>query len=275
MPPRNRKERRAAAASAASAESFDPSSIPMARPSTSDFASRKNMKTLLEIAAERQTGAGIAETEFIHVSPSGEILETETLSNPSDSAKAPETEDDADETNEDDTAIPPLPDTIFLALPLSALYFTLSFLAAHQYAQDIPIKKLIRDTVFVAFPVLTFLVHFAHGHIISFESLNVFGNKAIEKNKAAGKLGADQPMSLKSLFPLMPRNIIFCAMAILLGMRLIKMTNEGSYYAVMKKAPSVGTLWVWSVLELPLGLAILGLLIPVIWATGFKGYGII
>ncbi|EDN05965.1 hypothetical protein I7I51_06346 [Histoplasma capsulatum] len=64
-------------------------------------------------------------------------------------------------------------------------------------------------------------------------------------------------------------------MALFFGGRLIAMTNEASYYAVMKKTPSVGTLWVWAVLELSLVPAIFGVLTPICWAVLYKGYGII
>ncbi|KMU89168.1 hypothetical protein CIHG_07101 [Coccidioides immitis H538.4] len=274
MPPRNRKERRAVSASSAATGNFDPVSIPMARPSTRGPLSQK---TLLEIATEREaTGKG--GTEFIHVSSSGEIIGTENLIDSSRSFGRPAQRyesDEISEASEDDAAIPPFADTIFLSLPLSTVYFTLSFLAAHQYAQEIPYKKLIRDSIFVAFPILTFLIHFAHGHIISFKQVNIFGNKTELDGTAADSSAATRPISLKSLFPLTTRNIIFCILAIISGMRLIAMANEGSYYAVMKNTPPIGTIWVWCVFELSLGFAVLGLLIPVVWAVGLKGYSMI
>lgn len=275
MPARNRKERRAAAASAATSEEFDPAAIPMARPSSANaFASQENVKTLLEIAAERHATSGKPQTEFIHVTPSGKILGTEKLASPSTSTES--TTQSEDEATDDDAAIPPLPDTVFLSLPLSAVYFTLSFLAAHQYAQSIPVKQLLRDTTFIAFPVLTFLIHFAHGHIISFNSLDVLNRRLIPKDfSSTGQTISGRVSIVKSLFALTARNVIFCALAVTLGMRLIAMTNDGSYYAVMKRAPSVGTLWVWCVLELSVGPAMLGLLVPVVWAVGWKGYAML
>ncbi|EEP80143.1 predicted protein [Uncinocarpus reesii 1704] len=278
MAPRNRRERRAAAATGSSADSFDPDSIPMARPPTSQFASQKNARTLLEIAAERRAATGKAETEFIHVSPSGQIVGVEKLTDLSGSAgtSAPASESDHDdEAPEDDAVIPPLADSIFLSLPLSALHFTLSFLAAHQYAEEIPLQKLIRNSLFVAFPVLTFLIHFAHGHLVSIRLPNFLDKGPVTGDEIPGSQAATRLFSLKSLFPLTTRNIIFCVMAVASGMHLIATANEGSYYAVMKKTPSIGTLWVWCVLEISLGPAILGLLIPVIWSVGIKGHSII
>ncbi|KAI1914065.1 hypothetical protein LOZ65_005694 [Ophidiomyces ophidiicola] len=280
MPAHNRKERRAAAASAAAPlDGFDSASIPLSRPSSHTFPSQKNAKTLLEIAAERNAATGSSQPELIHISSSGEILGTEKLPHADSSSSRPadRSVDAHDDIGDDDDAeIPPLPDTILLSFPLSVLYFTLSFLAAHQYAQETPLGKLSRDTIFIAFPTLTFIIHLAHGHIISFRSLRVLGRRAAAKKKALpGVATSATPLSMQSLFPLNAHNIIFCVIAILLGMRLIAMTNEGSYYAVMKRAPSIGTLWVWSVFELSPGSAVLGLLIPVVWAVGWKDYRLI
>lgn len=36
------------------------------------------------------------------------------------------------------------------------------------------------------------------------------------------------------------------------GCSLIHITNEAGYLAVMKRAPTLGCLWLWAVLELPL-----------------------
>lgn len=59
------------------------------------------------------------------------------------------------------------------------------------------------------------------------------------------------------LLPQLPRRIqpllhqiVFFAGSISAGCYLIYATNEHGHYAVMKRAPSVGTLWIWSVIEL-------------------------
>jgi hypothetical protein len=66
----------------------------------------------------------------------------------------------------------------------------------------------------------------------------------------------------------------FLPVAVLLGTKLMTMTNEDPYYAVMKRAPAIGTLWVWSILEIPVGASALGALGPLIWGVWWKGYGI-
>ncbi|OAX84666.1 hypothetical protein ACJ72_00958 [Emergomyces africanus] len=291
MPPRNRKERRAAqASSAAGGDDFDPASIPLRRPPANSPSQQPKTKTLYEIAAEREAELGRSKprssslkappgTEFVTISPEGEIVRANPSGPSANNPASTDGETDVDEP------IPPLPDTMLLSLPLSVLHFTLSFLAAHQYAQDIPVRKLLRDTAFISFPALTFLIHFAHGHIISFDRFTFGGKRADKGNGQDGdakrrdsKSESDDTLlvkTIKSLFPPSAKSTIFLSMAFFFGGRLISMTNEASYYAVMKKTPSIGTLWVWAVLELSLVPAILGVLAPIGWAVLYKGYGVI
>src|SRR6266536_1107810 len=44
--------------------------------------------------------------------------------------------------------------------------------------------------------------------------------------------------------------LLFFAGAVSAGSYLIYITNNYSYYAVMKQAPPMGCLWIWSVIEL-------------------------
>ncbi|PGH04591.1 hypothetical protein GX51_03424 [Blastomyces parvus] len=294
MPPRNRKERRAAQASSAAGDydDFDPASIPLSRPPTNNLVQKPKAKTLYELAAEREAELGRSGSktslkpppgaEFVTISPEGEIVRANdselTANNPHRSPSSADDEADSDEP------IPPLPDTILLSLPLSVLHLTLSYLAAHQYAQDIPLRQLIQSTIFVAFPVLTFVIHLAHGHVISFDKFTGrrgSGKQRDEKNQKNGH--QDPPSNSNSLlvraityfFPPSAKSMVFLPMALFFGGQLISMTNEASYYAVMKKTPSVGTMWVWAVLELPLAPALFGVLAPIGWAVLYKGYGIV
>ena len=55
------------------------------------------------------------------------------------------------------------------------------------------------------------------------------------------------------------------------GCYLIYSSNEEAYFAVMKRAPPLGTLWVWSVIEMRLEFAV-GSLIAVgayFWRGGY------
>jgi hypothetical protein len=245
-----RKQRRAATAASTSAQLTAASDIPLSRPTTNR---EKNGKTLLEIAGERQAqltphgqpfpksskpSTERSETQFVTISPDGKI----TPNNPSP--------DDIDTSAE---PISPILDTIFLALPLSCLHFTLSFLTVHQYAQELLILPIILNTIFVAFPTLTLVIHLLHGHLFGLASRSVPG----KVQKAATIV----------------QQMLFLLAANIAGCYLIHLTNDKGYYAVMKKAPSIGTVWVWSIIELGLVGALAGVTGPGLYAW-WNGYGI-
>ncbi|KAJ9293376.1 hypothetical protein DTO271G3_7872 [Paecilomyces variotii] len=277
--PRNRKQRRAAAKEP---DSFDPSSIPLARPPPPSQNQRR--KTLLEIAEERQrelnrlhgqddsqgTAEGnVTETQskkqaqFMRIGPDGNLVPVPASSSPNDN------DNDEDATADPDDAISPFIDTLLLSIPLSAMHLTLSYLAAHQYAQDIPVKKLVNESLFAALPVLTFLIHLSHGHIISFGQTD-------KSSKQPPRLSDLSFSSIwKLIFPPTLRTLVFLPLAVGLGAKLVALTNDAGYYAVMKRAPSIGTLWVWSVLELSAGAAAIGVIVPLAWGVWWMGYTII
>ncbi|KAN0068572.1 hypothetical protein V8E54_013296 [Elaphomyces granulatus] len=272
--PRNRKQRRALATASTTENSFDPSSIPLARPPPADSSrSKQKGKTLIEIAAERQkkppcqskngvsTPAVLnlttepAETQFLQISASGEVSHFHPEDADSLSAGQPS-------SHRSEPEVPPLIDTILLSLPLAAVHFTLAFLAAHQYAQEIRVRQLARESVLVAFPTLTFLIHLAHGHIIS------FGSRRKSQHETPNSTTRNITKALIPTF----RTVFFLPLAVYLGGCLVLVTNESPYYAVMKRAPAIGTLWVWCVLEMSVGAALLGVLGPIGWGVLWKGY---
>lgn len=67
------------------------------------------------------------------------------------------------------------------------------------------------------------------------------------------------------------RQVVFFTMSICAGCYLIHITNSFGYLAVMKQAPPVGCLWVWSVIELELPWAVLGLALDglFLWWRGY------
>jgi hypothetical protein len=248
--PQNRKQRRAAAKKSASATPGDVSSIPLTQPPSSTQANPKG-KTLYELAAERQSllsagqpfssppekpSTALNGTKFVKISPD------ETLS-PDDSTEV--------ETEKEESS--PLFDTIFLSITLSMIHFTLSVLTAHQYAQELHIPPLLATSLFIAFPILTFLVHLIHGHVISLPvASDILGKKS------SGLL-------LQGFY---------LSVATVAGCQLVQITNDRGYYAVMKRAPGIGVIWVWSVMEMGLVGALLGVIGPGAWAWWY-GYGIL
>lgn len=240
----NRKQRRAQGGTSLSIKSAD--DIPMAKPDTN---TERKAKTLYELAAERQAALMPTTKKFdeqptadnvvnVKIGPNGEIVPMGKALN-----------------NEFDNTVPeevnPILDTLLLASSLSALHFTLETLTVHQYAEELRFKPIFWQTLLVAFPTLTLLVHFMHGHIVSIP-LSVKAKEIVYAGQA----------------------LFFVALANICGCYLIQLTNEEGYMAVMKNAPRVGTLWVWSVLELGLVGALAGVVGPGVYAW-YNGYGIV
>jgi hypothetical protein len=87
--------------------------------------------------------------------------------------------------------------------------------------------------------------------------------------------GTDQ-----KLFPGLPQKwqhslqqAVFFITAVLAGCYLVYITNTYGYLAVMKQAPPLGCLWVWSVIELDLIWAVLSLALTAFYAWQ-RGFGI-
>lgn len=294
-PPRNRKERRAAAATA-SFDDTDASAIPLAHPPR-DTAPKgqENKKTLVDIISERNgnllpdkashlespDAKSAAGTRFVTVDPkTGEISDFDNAEGGEEEAQGGQKEEReaSDEEGTQDQPLPAFLDTVLLSFPLTTLHLTLAYLAAHQYAAEIPLYNLFRESAFVAFPVLTFLIHLAHGHILSFKRV---GEDAADSNDnevslfplTAEKLSVSFLRRL--IFPPSTKSLIFLPASILLGVKLMTITNQAPYYAVMKKAPAFGTLWVWTILEVPFGASVIAALVPLVWGVWWKGYGIV
>ncbi|KIW87881.1 uncharacterized protein Z519_11465 [Cladophialophora bantiana CBS 173.52] len=212
-------------------------------------------KTLLEIAAERQAqlGAGTKGIDARSIRPEnivqvkigkgGEIIPEQpgssgAVSSLSSTLQEPEY---------------PWLDTLLLSSSLSAVHFTLSVLAMHQYAEQVRFRPLIMQTVFVAFPTLAVFIALFRGYLLPASVANV-------------------PTSVKNGIVLL-RSVVYLATANVAGCYLIQLTNDKGYYAVMKDAPGVGTIWVWAVLEMGLLGALAGVVGPGIYAWWF-GYGI-
>ena len=293
-PPRNRKQRRAAAATA-SPDDFDPSVIPLAHPPR-DTASKnqKDGKTLVDIISERNgnllsgktshleslDAKSATGTRVVTVDPTtGEISDFDNPGGDEEAEGGGKEGHEASQGEEgaQDQPLPAFLDTVLLSFPLTTLHLTLAYLAAYQYAAEIPLSNLLRESAFVAFPILTLLIHLAHGHIISFGRI---GEGAANNSDNGVSLFPLTPEKLsvsflrRLTFPPSPKTLVFLPLSLLLGAKLMTVTNQAPYYAVMKRAPAIGTLWVWSILEVPLGASLIGALGPLGWGAWWKGYGI-
>ncbi|KAL8823129.1 MAG: hypothetical protein Q9170_008378 [Blastenia crenularia] len=118
----------------------------------------------------------------------------------------------------DDPNATPYLDILLYSSSLIILHFTLTLLVHHQYATDPPslLPLFVSSTIFSPAPWLILLLVAALHPRASHPSMQT----------------------------------IFATMSIVAGTWLVKASNDDPYMAVMRKAPALGTLWVWSVVEL-------------------------
>lgn len=237
----NRKQRRSQKTNNSQQNSAD--EIPLARPPEN---TKREAKTLYELAAERQ--AALLKGAKTSGKPFNEKDVVNVAVGPNGKIKALDGNDLPHQL--EDGNLTPWSDTMLSAVTLSALHFTLEALTVHQYADELDWMKIFWHTTLQAFPVLFLLIHFMHGHVVSIKTSQ-------EVSDAIGGL----------------KQLLFVVMANMTGCYLIRLTNAEGYMAVMKNAPSVGTLWVWSVIEMGLAGALVGVTGPLVYAW-YYGYGI-
>ncbi|KAI5367799.1 hypothetical protein Slin15195_G029320 [Septoria linicola] len=126
----------------------------------------------------------------------------------------------------DNEPIGPFGNAVFWSVCLAMLHFTLDVLTYNQYAQDIIWPAIFKRS----------------GTILPILFLAIY----IMKSELAYKLG-------------ILRQVLFLGVAIAAGCYLIHAGNAYGYFAVMKQAPPLGTLWVYSVIELDLWFAVASL----------------
>ncbi|KAK3691523.1 hypothetical protein LTR37_018600 [Vermiconidia calcicola] len=111
---------------------------------------------------------------------------------------------------------------VFWSLSLSMVHLMLDVLVYSQYRQEMEWRPIIERTLFVL-PVLFLLTLMLKSEIASrFEML---------------------------------RQLLFFVVAVGAGCYVIHAANRFGYYAVMKRCPPLGTLWIWSVIEMRLEFA--------------------
>lgn len=120
-------------------------------------------------------------------------------------------------SNSPDATMPYL-DVFLYTATLTMLHFTLTVLVHHQYATTPPSLTSILYTSTVISPtpvlilVLVSILHPQSSHLLT--------------------------------------QILFACLSVAAGAWLVHASNEDPYMAVMKKAPPLGTLWVWAIVEM-------------------------
>ncbi|KAH7355767.1 hypothetical protein BKA66DRAFT_515907 [Pyrenochaeta sp. MPI-SDFR-AT-0127] len=140
---------------------------------------------------------------------------------------------------DEEPVIGPVGDAILYSTSMAALHLTLDVIVYSQYREDILWGEIFMRAA-TATPVFVLLVYLTH-------------------------------VDFSYRFPVL-RDLIFFAGSIVAGCYLVYSGNKHGYFYVMKAAPPVGTLWIWSVIEMSLPFALLSAasVLGYIWWNGFE-----
>lgn len=130
-------------------------------------------------------------------------------------------------------------DALLYAISMTALHFTLDVIVYNQYRESILWDEIFKRAA-TASPIFAVLVYLTH-------------------------------VDFSNRFPIV-RNLAFLAGSIAAGCYIIWSANTKGYFYVMKAAPPVGALWVWSVIEmsLPYAAANIVAVVAYIWWNQFE-----
>lgn len=138
----------------------------------------------------------------------------------------------------EEDAIGPLGDALLYSTSMAVLHLTLDVIVYSQYREDIIWSEIFKRAA-TSLPVFVLLVYLTH-------------------------------VNFSYRFPIL-RDLAFCAGSIVAGCYLVYSANKYGYFNVMKAAPPVGTLWIWSVVEMSLPFAALNAatVLGYVWYNGF------
>ncbi|KAL1880113.1 hypothetical protein Daus18300_001476 [Diaporthe australafricana] len=149
-------------------------------------------------------------------------------------------EDEDDDEDDEEEGLPPaaerILETLLYTVSLAMLHLTFDVLVHQQYAIEMDYFKISQRAI-QALMVFAALVFALHPHA------------------AATTLIPGLPQRYQNP----ARQTIFLGIGTVAGCYLIYITNTYGYIAVLKQAPPVGCLWVWSIIELNLSLALASL----------------
>jgi len=143
--------------------------------------------------------------------------------------------------DEDDESLGPFGEAIVYSVALCIIHFTLDILVFYQYRREIEWKEISFRAARVL-PALCCILY-------------LFRTKT-----------ANQVPLLKQLF--------FFTLSVSAGCYLIYSGNKNGYYYVMQTAPALGTLWIWSCVEMQLAFAVVHVIVIVVytWWNGFTTF---
>lgn len=173
-------------------------------------------------------------------------------------------EEDEDEDDEGE-GLPPgaerILETMLYSVSLAMLHLTLDVLVQQQYALEMEWFKVIQRALQALMGMLSHDLSTSLLMVSLLTSLSCLQTVftalvyALHPHAAATTVVPGLPQRLQNY----ARQAIFLVMGTVAGCYLIHITNKYSYIAVLKQAPPLGCLWVWSIIELNLGLAVVSL----------------
>ncbi|CAJ2506790.1 Uu.00g079760.m01.CDS01 [Anthostomella pinea] len=196
---------------------------------------RKERKAAGDTKLAQPDRSGPNETTLLQLADERNLFEQAERREKSQRARREGAEED-----EEDAPLSPVfervMETILWSVSLAMLHFTLDVLVQHQYAMRLVWPDIVIRAV-QAMIVFFLLFYVLHPHPSS-------------------------PVLLPGLplrFQPYLRQTIFLAASIASGCYLVHISTTYGYIAVMKRSPPLGCLWVWSVIELELPLAVASL----------------
>jgi len=143
--------------------------------------------------------------------------------------------------DDDEDPIGPLGESLIYSIALAVFHFTLDILVFYQYRQDMKWKEIFIRTGKV-FPALFVVIY-------------------LLRTPTAAR------------FPFLKQLFFFTSSAAI-GCYLIYSGNKNGYFYVMQTAPSLGTLWVWSCVEMELTFAAAHVVVVGVytWWNGFTTF---
>lgn len=172
---------------------------------------------------------------------------------------------EGDEEDDEGEGLPPgaerVLETLLYTVSLAMLHLTLDVLVQQQYALEVEwfkiIQRALQALMGMLFPQLPCPSLSASSLTCLSCLLAVFTALvyALHPHAAATTVVPGLPQRFQNN----ARQAIFLAIGTAAGCYLIYITNRYSYIAVLKQAPPLGCLWVWSIIELNLGLAVASL----------------
>jgi hypothetical protein len=141
----------------------------------------------------------------------------------------------------DEEPIGPFGDAILYSVSLATLHLTFDVIVYSQYREEV-IWPEIFQRAGVSLPIFFMLVYLLH-------------------------------VDFSKRFPIL-RNIFFFLVSVVAGCYMVYSGNVHGYFYVMKTAPPIGSLWVWSVVEMDVAYAAgsCAIVATYLWWNGFDAF---